>query len=108
MQPVDRLTVHVVVDNTTDMLSSRPKHIASELRILRDAGMTELAGEALCSAHHGLCLAYVWGGGPLRGRDACGDLAYFPRFFERPPAFFPENRSDNISLRLAGIIGICP
>ncbi len=24
-------------------------------------------------------LAYVWGGGPLRGRDACGDLAYFPR-----------------------------
>ena len=45
-------------------------------------------------------LAYVWGGGPLRGRDACGDLAYFPRFFERPPAFFPENRSDNISLRL--------
>ena len=52
MQPVDRLTVHVVVDNTTDMLSSRPKHIASELRVLRDAGMTELAGEALCSAHH--------------------------------------------------------
>src|SRR5208282_140299 len=55
-----------------------------------------------------LGLAYVWGGGPPRGRDACGDLAYFPRFFERPPAFFPENRSDNISLRLAGIIGICP
>ena len=53
-------------------------------------------------------LTYVWGGGPLRGRDACGELAYFPRFFERPPAFFPENRSDNISLRLAGIIGICP
>src|SRR5208337_1629964 len=42
-------------------------------------------------------LAYVWGGGPLRARDTCGDLAYFPRFFERPPAFFPENRSDNIS-----------
>ena len=53
-------------------------------------------------------LAYVWGGGPLRGRDACGDPAYFPRFFERPPTFFPENRSDNIILRLAGIIGICP
>ena len=53
-------------------------------------------------------LGYVWGGGPLRGHDACGDLAYFPRFFERPPAFFPENRSDNINLRLAGIIGICP
>jgi hypothetical protein len=55
-----------------------------------------------------MVLAYVWGGGPLRARDACGDLAYFPRFFERSPAFFPENRSDNISLRLTGIIGICP
>jgi len=57
MQPIDKLTVHVVVDNTTDMLSSRPRHVTSELRVLMDAGMTELAGEALCSAHHGLSLA---------------------------------------------------
>lgn len=57
MQAVDGLTVHVVVDNTTDMLSSRPAHVAPELRVLREAGMSELAGEALCSAHHGLCLA---------------------------------------------------
>jgi len=57
MQPVDKLTVHVVVDNTTDMLSSRPGHVTSELRVLMAAGMTELAGEALCSAHHGLSLA---------------------------------------------------
>ena len=33
-------------------------------------------------------LAYVWGGGPLRGRDPCGDLACFPRFFGRPPRSF--------------------
>ena len=57
MRQVDELTVHVVVDNTTDMLSSRPAHVASELRVLREAGMQQLAGEALCSAHHGLCLA---------------------------------------------------
>ena len=57
MQPVDKLTVHVVVDNTTDMLSSRPRHVTSELRVPMAAGMTELAGEALCSAHHGLSLA---------------------------------------------------
>ena len=57
MRQVDELTVHVVVDNTTDMLSSRPAHVASELRVLRDAGVQELTGEALCSAHHGLCLA---------------------------------------------------
>ncbi len=57
MRQVDKLTVHVVVDNTTDMLSSRPAHVASELRVLREAGVQELTGEALCSAHHGLCLA---------------------------------------------------
>ncbi len=57
MIQVDKLTVQVVVDNTTDMLSSRPGHVTSELRVLMAAGMKELAGEALCSAHHGLCLA---------------------------------------------------
>ena len=57
MRKVDRLTVHVVVDNITDMLSSRPEHVTSELRVLMAAGMKELAGESLCSAHHGLCLA---------------------------------------------------
>ena len=57
MRQVDELTVHVVVDNTTDMLSSRPAHVTSELRVLKEAGMEELTGETLCSAHHGLCLA---------------------------------------------------
>jgi 7,8-dihydropterin-6-yl-methyl-4-(beta-D-ribofuranosyl)aminobenzene 5'-phosphate synthase len=57
MKQADKLTVQVVVDNTTDMLSSRPGHVTSELRVLMAAGMKELAGEALCSAHHGLCLA---------------------------------------------------
>jgi hypothetical protein len=36
MQQVDELIVHVVVDNTTDMLSSRPAHVASELHVLRE------------------------------------------------------------------------
>ena len=57
MLEVNKLTVQVVVDNTTDMLSSRPAHVTSELRVLMAAGMKELAGESLCSAHHGLCLA---------------------------------------------------
>jgi 7,8-dihydropterin-6-yl-methyl-4-(beta-D-ribofuranosyl)aminobenzene 5'-phosphate synthase len=57
LRQVDELTVHVVVDNTTDMLSSRPAHVTSELRVLKEAGMEELTGETLCSAHHGLCLA---------------------------------------------------
>ena len=57
MRQVDELTVHVVVDNTTDMLSSRPAHVASELSVLMEAGMKVLTGEGACSAHHGLCLA---------------------------------------------------
>ena len=32
----------------------------------------------------------------------------FSEVFWATPAFFPENRSDNISLRFAGIIGIYP
>ena len=39
MQAVDALTVSVVVDNSSDMLSTRPAHIASELRVLISAGM---------------------------------------------------------------------
>ena len=48
MQAVDALTVSVVVDNSSDMLSTRPAHIASELRVLISAGMQELTGEGLC------------------------------------------------------------
>jgi 7,8-dihydropterin-6-yl-methyl-4-(beta-D-ribofuranosyl)aminobenzene 5'-phosphate synthase len=53
---VDSVTVSVVVENTTDFLSTRPPHVTSELRVLIAAGMQELAGEGLCSAHHGLSL----------------------------------------------------
>ena len=56
MQIVDALTVSVLVDNSSDMLSTRPPHIASELRVLISAGMQDLTGEGLCSAHHGLSL----------------------------------------------------
>lgn len=56
MRPVDKVTVHVLVDNNTDMLSSRPPYVMSERRVLVEAGMMEVTGEALCSAHHGLSL----------------------------------------------------
>ena len=45
-----------MVDNSSDMLSTHPPHIASELRVLISAGMQDLTGEGLCSAHHGLSL----------------------------------------------------
>lgn len=56
MRPINKLTVEVLVDNTTDMLSSRPAHVDSELQVLMEAGLTELAGESLCCALHGLSL----------------------------------------------------
>jgi len=57
MIELEKLTVNVLVDNTADMLSSRPGHVTSELRVLMDAGMKEMAGQSLCLAQHGLSLA---------------------------------------------------
>lgn len=34
MRQVDKLAIHVVVDNTTDPLSSRPEQVTSELHVL--------------------------------------------------------------------------
>lgn len=51
---IDRLEVHVLIDNTTDSLSSVPVHVESEFAYLRRNGMRVLAGKELCCAHHGL------------------------------------------------------
>lgn len=56
MRVIERLIVNVLVENTSDRLSRRPEHITSEGRVLMEAGMTDVTGEALCSAHHGLSL----------------------------------------------------
>ncbi|HYG57618.1 MAG TPA: hypothetical protein VD902_06085, partial [Symbiobacteriaceae bacterium] len=56
MRVVDRLTVQVLVENTSDSLSSRPAHVVPERQVLIEAGIAELSGEAMCSAHHGLSL----------------------------------------------------
>jgi 7,8-dihydropterin-6-yl-methyl-4-(beta-D-ribofuranosyl)aminobenzene 5'-phosphate synthase len=57
MRIADKISVDVLVDNTADMLSTRPAHFTSELRVLMDAGIKEMAGESLCIAQHGICLA---------------------------------------------------
>lgn len=56
MKSVDKLTVHVLIDNTTDMFSSRPDHVDSELKVLMDNGLKVASGPLLCSGHHGLSL----------------------------------------------------
>jgi 7,8-dihydropterin-6-yl-methyl-4-(beta-D-ribofuranosyl)aminobenzene 5'-phosphate synthase len=56
LQPVERLDIQVLVDNVTDHLSTNPEGVQSEFDRLLAAGLTEIAGEAICSAHHGLSL----------------------------------------------------
>jgi 7,8-dihydropterin-6-yl-methyl-4-(beta-D-ribofuranosyl)aminobenzene 5'-phosphate synthase len=54
---VDRLEVLVLVDNTTDSLSTNPASASSEWMALLSRGrLPRLSGEATCCAHHGLSL----------------------------------------------------
>ena len=53
---VDKVEVHVLVDNATDSLSSIPAHAESEFAYLERHGMRELSGDELCCACHGLSL----------------------------------------------------
>src|SRR5579872_5114200 len=57
LMPIDRVEIHVVVDNVTDSHSSIQAHAESEFAYLERRGMKELAGEHLCCACHGFsCL----------------------------------------------------
>jgi 7,8-dihydropterin-6-yl-methyl-4-(beta-D-ribofuranosyl)aminobenzene 5'-phosphate synthase len=64
---VDRLEVHILVDNVTDGLSSVPSFAESEMAYHWRRGMTEMAGACLCCAAHGLsCLITVHRGDEKR------------------------------------------
>ncbi len=54
LEPIDRVDIHVIVDNMTDSLSSIRDHAETEFAYLARHGMTELSGDALCCACHGL------------------------------------------------------
>lgn len=57
LQPVDSLDIQIIVDNTTDMLSSTPSNVESEAVGLFKRGARMLGGMCLCCAAHGLsCL----------------------------------------------------
>jgi 7,8-dihydropterin-6-yl-methyl-4-(beta-D-ribofuranosyl)aminobenzene 5'-phosphate synthase len=64
MTPVDTLEITVLVDNTTDSLSSNPDFVETEFAWLRRHGMKWLSGKCLCCAAHGLsCLVTARIGG---------------------------------------------
>jgi 7,8-dihydropterin-6-yl-methyl-4-(beta-D-ribofuranosyl)aminobenzene 5'-phosphate synthase len=54
IQAVDKVEMHVIIDNATDSLSSIPAQAESEFAYLARTGMRELAGDSLCCACHGL------------------------------------------------------
>jgi 7,8-dihydropterin-6-yl-methyl-4-(beta-D-ribofuranosyl)aminobenzene 5'-phosphate synthase len=57
LQPVDSLDIQIIVDNSTDMLSSTPVNVESEAVGLFKRGARMLGGLCLCCAAHGLsCL----------------------------------------------------
>jgi 7,8-dihydropterin-6-yl-methyl-4-(beta-D-ribofuranosyl)aminobenzene 5'-phosphate synthase len=56
LQAVDHLQIRVLVDNTTDNLSSLPKGVSHELAHHLKGGLEELRGECLCCGAHGLSL----------------------------------------------------
>lgn len=54
---VDSLEVLVLVDNTTDSLSSNPRDVQPEWSVLLTGGkLRVLSGQNICCAHHGLSL----------------------------------------------------
>lgn len=64
LQTVDSLEVEILVDNTTDMLSTTPPGVESEATGLFKRGNRMMGGLCLCCAAHGLsCLIRVKQGG---------------------------------------------
>ena len=90
LQAVDRLEVLVVVDNSTDSLSSNPKNVVPEWTGLLTSGrMRMVSGENICCAHHGLSLLIT----AHRGGDSRSML-------------FDAGPEGATFLRNAGILGI--
>jgi 7,8-dihydropterin-6-yl-methyl-4-(beta-D-ribofuranosyl)aminobenzene 5'-phosphate synthase len=67
LQPVDELEIQVLVDNTTDMLSSTPADVAGELRSAAKSRLRMTPARCLCCAVHGFsCLLTARRGATIR------------------------------------------
>lgn len=90
LRSVDRLEVLVVVDNTTDSLSTNPKNVIQEWTGLLTGGrMKVISGQGICCAHHGLSLLIT----------AYRDSAAHTMLFDAGP-------ESATFLRNAGILGL--
>jgi 7,8-dihydropterin-6-yl-methyl-4-(beta-D-ribofuranosyl)aminobenzene 5'-phosphate synthase len=65
-QPLERLEVVVLTDNSTDSYSSKPAHVTPEFNNVARAGAHEFSGATLCCAQLGLSLMLT---GAVAGRQ---------------------------------------
>lgn len=65
VSPVDGVEIQVLIDNVSDSHSSISPHAESEFTYLERRGMTELAGENICCAAHGLSYLITARRGPI-------------------------------------------
>jgi len=57
LRPVDRIEVQIIVDNSTDGLSSTPGNVESEFAFATRRRLRASSGRCLCCAVHGFsCL----------------------------------------------------
>lgn len=88
---VDRIEILVLIDNTTDSLSTTPDGFRSEWSNLRKAGMTQLSGSCQCCANHGLSVVVkAWVG------DKCSTVL----FDAGPVDFAVEYNSTRLGAKL--------
>jgi 7,8-dihydropterin-6-yl-methyl-4-(beta-D-ribofuranosyl)aminobenzene 5'-phosphate synthase len=94
MKPVDALEIAVLVDNTTDSLSSNPAFVETEFAFLRRHGMKWLAGRCLCCAAHGLsCLVTA----------RIGDVSHTLLFDTGPDEWVFERNVTRLGVRLGNV-----
>lgn len=94
LQPVDKLTIHVLVDNITDSLSSVPESVTHEMAHLRSNGMQELSGECLCCGAHGLSLLLT---------ASCGDGSHSVLFDAGPEGDVFQRNVSKLGVDLGGV-----
>ena len=63
LRAADSVEITILVDNVSDLLSTVPRGVTSEIPNLFKAGARKLGGECLCCAHWGLSLVIaIWSG----------------------------------------------
>ncbi len=94
LKPVDRLEIHILVDNATDSLSSVPAGVETEFSYLQRNGMRVLSGRCICCASHGLsCLITAHR----------GDTKHTMLFDTGPEADTFERNAQRLGLDLGGV-----